>query len=147
LISVPMDRKIGLLEFNKKSFTKGGSCGGGTENGLYIFLDDAIRNKTKVDNLVIFSDMVIGKGGDGGWDNSSRAGLGTFQTLFKKFKAVNPQCNTVCVNMRATSGKSVFNKALNVTEVAGWSDKIFNQIEANCKGYEDLIKEIEAIQI
>ena len=123
LISVPMDRKIGLLEFNKESFRKGGACGGATENGLYIFLDEAIRNKTKVDNLVIFSDMVIGKGGSGGWDGTSRAGFGTFQELFKKFKAVNPQCNTVCVNMRATGGKSVFNKALNVTEVAGWSDK------------------------
>lgn len=147
LIPVKMDRTQGLLEHNKRSFADGGSCGGGTENGLYIFLDDTIRNKTKVDNLVIFSDMVIGSGGQGGWDGSSRAGLGTFQTLFKKFKAVNPQCNTVCVNINATGGKSVFNKSLNVTEVAGWSDKIFNQIEANCKGYEDLIKEIEAIQI
>jgi 60 kDa SS-A/Ro ribonucleoprotein len=147
LISVPMDRTKGMLNHNKESFQKASNIGMGTENGLYIFLDEAIRNKTKVDNLVIFSDMVIGKGGQGGWDMSSRAGLGTFQQLFKAFKHVNPMCNTVCVNMRATGGKSVFNKALNVTEVAGWSDKIFNQIEANCKGYEDLIKEIEAIKL
>lgn len=147
LISVPMDRTKGLLEFNQESFKKGNACGGGTENGLYIFLDDAIRNKTKVDNLVIFSDMVIGSGGRGGWDGSSRAGLGTFQELFKKFKAVNPQCNTICVDMKQTSGKSVFDKSLNVVQIAGWSDKIFNIIEANCKGYEALIKEIEAIEL
>lgn len=147
LISVPMDRTKGLLEFNQESFKKGNSCGGGTENGLYVFLDDAIRNKTKVDNLVIFSDMVIGSGGRGGWDGSSRAGLGTFQELFKKFKAVNPKCNTICVDMKQTSGKSVFDKSLNVVQIAGWSDKIFNIIEANCKGYEALIKEIEAIEL
>lgn len=147
LISVPVDRTKGLLEFNKDSFAKGASCGGGTENGLYIFLNDAINNKTRIDNLVIFSDMVIGNGGSGGWDASSRAGLGTFQTLFKKFKQVNPQCNTVCVNMRATGGKTVFDKSLNVLQVAGWSDKIFNQIEAGTKGYKALIKEIEAIVI
>jgi 60 kDa SS-A/Ro ribonucleoprotein len=147
LISVPMDRTKGLLEFNSESFKKGNACGGGTENGLYIFLNDAIKNKTKVDNLVIFSDMVIGNGGRGGWDGSSRAGLGTFQELFKKFKAVNPQCNTICVDIKQTSGKSVVDKSLNVVQIAGWSDKIFNIIDANCKGYAELIKEIEAIQL
>jgi len=147
LISVPMDRTKGLLEFNTESFRKGDSCGGGTENGLYVFLNDAINNKTKVDNLVIFSDMVIGSGGTGGWDRSSHAGLGKFQDLFKKFKQVNPQCNTVCVDIKQTSGKSVFDKSLNVLQIAGWSDKIFNLIEVNCKGYEALIKEIEAIEI
>jgi hypothetical protein len=147
LIPVPMDRTKGLLEFNKESFNAGAKCGGGTENGLYYFLDDAIRNKTRVDNLVIFSDMVIGSGGSGGWDNSSRAGLGSFQTLFKKFKQVNPQCNTVCVDMRQTSGKSVFDKSLNVIQISGWSDKIFNQIEAGTIGYAKLIKEISSIEI
>jgi len=38
-------------------------------------------------------------------------------------------------------------KSLNVLQIAGWSDKIFNLIEANCKGYKALIKEIEAIVI
>lgn len=147
LIPIPMDRTKGLLEFNKESFAIGDKCGGRTENGLYIFLDEAIRNKTRVDNLVIFSDMVIGSGGGGGWDNSSRAGLGTFQELFKKFKAVNPQCNTVCIDMKQTSGKSVFDKSLNVIKISGWSDKIFNQIEAGTIGYAKLIKEISSIEI
>lgn len=147
LIPVPMDRTKGLLEHNKNSFALGASCGGGTENGLYIFLDDAIKNKKRVDNLVIFSDMVIGSTGTGGWDGTSRAGLGSFQELFLKFKKVNPLCNTVCVDIKQTKGTSVFNKSLNVLQVAGWSDKIFNLIEANSKGYEALIKEIESIKI
>lgn len=147
LIQVPMDRTKGLLEFNKESFNKGAQCGGATENGLYIFLNEAIKNKTRVDNLVIFSDMVIGSGGAGGWDRSSRAGLGSFQELFKKFKQVNPQCNTVCVDIRQTSGKSVFDRSLNVIQISGWSDKIFNQIEAGTIGYAKLIKEISSIEI
>jgi methionine synthase II (cobalamin-independent) len=148
LIQVPINRKKGLLEFNKDSFNEGAKCGGGTENGLYIFLNECIKNNTRVDNLVIFSDMVIGDGGRGGWDASSHTGAyGSFQTLFKKFKAINPQCNTICVNIRQTSGKDVFDKSLNVLQIAGWSDKIFNIIEANCKGYSELIKEIEKIEI
>jgi len=147
LIQIPIDRKKGLLEFNKNSFNEGVKCGGGTENGLYIFLDRCIKEKTRVDNLVIFSDMVIGSGGSGGWDHSSDAGLGSFQTLFKEFKKVNPHCNTICVDIKQTSGKSVFDKSLNVLQIAGWSDKIFNLIEANCKGYKALIQEIESIEI
>jgi len=147
LILVPMDRTKGLLEHNRDSFKMGRNCGGATENGLYYFLRDVIKNKTKVDNLVIFSDMVIGHGGEGRWDYSSRAGLGTFQSLFKKFKLINPKCNTVSVNIRATGGKSVFNRALNVTQIAGWSERIFDIIEINSKGYTKLIKEIETIEI
>lgn len=147
LIQVPINRKKGLLEFNKESFNEGGKCGGNTENGLYVFLNECIKNRTRVDNLVIFSDMVIGSGGIGGWDRTSHAGLGSFQSLFKKFKEVNPQCNTICVNIKQTSGKDVFDKSLNVLQIAGWSDKIFNIIEANCKGYSELIKEIEKIEI
>lgn len=147
LIPVPIDRKTGVLDFNKKSFALGDRCGGSTENGLYIFLDACIKEKTKVDNLIIFSDMVIGAGGRGGWDVSSRAGLGTFQELFKRFKALNPQCRTITVDIRQTSGKSVFDKSLNVTQVAGWSTSIFDVFANASKGYAGLIKEIEAIEI
>ena len=91
--------------------------------------------------------MVIGNGGRGGWDNSSRAGLGTFQDLFKRFKAINPQCTTIIVNINQTGGNSVVDKSLNVVQVSGWSDKIFDIISTNCKGYEELIKEIESIVI
>jgi len=147
LIQVPIDRSKGLLEFNKTSFNEGGKCGGGTENGLYQFLREVIKNRTRVDNLIIFSDMVIGSGGSGGWDGSSNVSRGEFQRLFLEFKKINPGCNTISVNIKATSGKEVMDKSLNVLQIAGWSDKIFNLIEANCKGYKALIKEIEAIVI
>lgn len=147
LINVPMRRDMGILEFNKFSFNEGAKCGGSTENGLYYFLRDCIENKTRVDNLIIFSDMVIGDGGKGGWDASSNARLGKFQELFKKFKQVNPQCSTISVNISQTSGKDVFDKSLNVTQVAGWSDKIFDIVASRSKGYEAIIKEIESIVI
>lgn len=148
LINVPMDRTKGMLEFNANSFKQGVECGGGTENGLYIFLSDCIKNKTKVDNLVIFSDMVIGSGGKGGWDRSSDSyRFGTFQELFKKFKQINPHCFTVAVNIKQTGNNSVFDKSLNVLNVSGWSDSIFDLIQKHSIGYETLVKEIEAIEI
>ena len=148
LINVPMDRNKGLLEFNKESFRIGGSCGGGTENGIFDFMEDAIRNNKRVDNLVIFSDMVIGSGGYTSWygTSSKRAG-GTFQEVFRRFKKVNPQCNTISIDMKQTSGKSVFDKSLNVVQISGWSDKIFDIIATSTKGYGELIKQIEKIEI
>lgn len=147
LVSPKIDRTKRMLDFNKESFNLGGTCGGGTENGLYIFLSDCIKNKVKVDYLCIFSDMVIGSGGSGGWDRTSHAGLGKFQDLFKEFKALNPQCKTICVDINQTKGTSVFDKSMQVLQVAGWSDKIFDTIAANTVGYKELIKEIEAIEI
>ena len=150
LVNVPVDRSKKLLDFNKQSFDLGGKCGSGTENGLYIFLENCIKEKTKVDYLCIFSDMVIGSGGQGGWDRSSNyfSVYGrSFQELFKKFKEVNPQCKTIAVDIRQTDGKSVFDKSLQVLQVSGWSEKIFDTIKSNCVGYKELIKTIEAIEI
>lgn len=147
LISPEFSRSERMLDFAKSSFDKGRECGGATENGLYYFLETCIRDKKRVDNLVIFSDMVIGRDGRGRWDYSSSYGKATFQELFKEFKKLNPLCNTVCVNIRSTSGKSVFNQSLRVLEVAGWSTEIFNIIKNNCQGYKAILEEINSIYI
>lgn len=145
LIHVPIDRSIGILEFNQKSYARGAECGGATENGLYIFLRDCIANKTRVQNFIIFSDMVIGDGGAGGWDATSRASLGSFQTLFNQFRAINPDCLTVSVNINQTSGKTVFDRSLNVLQVAGWSERIFDQITGQSRGYDEIIKAVDEV--
>lgn len=145
LLAQTLDRSERMLDFARRSYENGAACGTATENGLYTFLKTCIKEKKRVDNLVIFSDMVIGKDGSGGWDCSSRVPRGEFARLFRSFRQLNPQCSTVCVNIRSTSGKSVFNHRLRVLEIAGWSNAIFDTIKNNSKGYEALIREIEAI--
>ena len=71
LISPKIDRSVGLLEFNKKTYDSGDACGGATENGLYTFLKSVIKEKKHIDNFIVFSDMEIGNGGEGGWDCTS----------------------------------------------------------------------------
>lgn len=147
LVHVPIDRSRGVLQFNAHSYKQGDRCGGSTEDGLYCFLRDCIQSKTKVDTLVIFSDMVIGDGGGGGWDATSRNTFGGFQKLFKEFRAVNPNCLTVSVNINQTSGKSVFDRSLNVMQIAGWSEKIFELITGQSRGYDEIIKAVEAVKL
>ena len=150
LIDVPMDRNMKMLDFNKKSFDEGARCGLGTETGIYDFMRKCVDEKKKVDNVVVFSDCQIGSGERGftPWYGSKLSDRGGhFHELFKEFKKLNPMCNWIVVNLRQSGGTSVFDKSMRILNIAGWSDKIFDVIKSNCKGWDAVIKEIEAIEI
>ena len=150
LIDVPMNRNMKMLDFNKMSFDRGARCGGGTETGIYDFIRKCIIEKKKVDNVVVFSDCQIGTGPYNftPWYGRKMADSGGhFHELFKEFKKLNPMCNWIVVNLRQSGGTSVFDKSMRILNIAGWSDKIFDVIKSNCKGWDAVIKEIEAIEI
>lgn len=147
LISPKIDRNLGLLEFNAKTYEEGGRCGGATENGLYAFMQDAIKNNKRIDNLIVFSDMEIGDGGESDWDRTSSTGM-HFHELFAKFRKLNPNCLTVCCNINGRSGTSVFNPHLNLLNISGWSNAIFDTIAMYQNGkVKSLVDEIEKIQL
>jgi len=148
LIPVRVDRSKRMLDFNKWSYQEGAKCGGATEAGIYEFLRQCIKEKKKVDNVIVFSDCQIGDGAQTSWygHSSSEHSVG-FQELFKEFKKINPMCNFVVCNIRQVKGNSVFHKSQRILNIAGWSDKIFDLITSNCKGFDAMIKEIEAIEI
>ena len=148
LIDVPMDRNMKMLDFNKMSFDKGACCGPCTEAGIYDFMRKCIDEKKKVDNVVVFSDCQIGNNTYEftPWygDKSSDRGC-HFHELFKEFKKLNPMCNWIVVNLRQSGGTSVFDKSMRILNIAGWSDKIFDTIKSQCRGWDAVIKEIESI--
>ena len=147
LISPEMDRNMGLLEFNQKSYDMGEKCGGATENGLYEFLKNVIREKKHIDNFIVFSDMEIGDGGRAGWDDTSSSDI-PFKDLFREFRKINPKCLTVCCNIRGQSGTSVFNPNLNLLNVSGWSNNIFDVISMFKEGkLKSMIEDIEKMEI
>jgi len=141
-----IDRDKGILANSDMMYELGADCGGGTENGIYDFLEDAIKNNIRIDNLVVFSDQVIGSGNSWYGHSGARRG-GNFQELFKKFKKQNPYCNVLTVNLHGTSGKTVFDKSMGVTQVAGWSEQIFDHLRTATEGFKVIIKEIEAIKL
>ena len=150
LIDVPMNRNMKMLDFNKKSFDEGARCGLGTETGIYDFMRKCVDEKKKVDNVVVFSDCQIGSGERGftPWYGSKLSDRGGhFHELFKEFKKLNPMCNWIVVNLRQSGGTSVFDKSMRILNIAGWSDKIFDVIKSNCKGWDAIIKEIEAVEV
>lgn len=148
LIPVKVDRSQRLLDFNKKSFDKGANCGGGTEQGIYDFFRQAIREKKKIDNIIVFSDCQIGSSGSTSWyGTSGTERSATFQDLIKQFRKINPLCNIIVVDIHNTRGNNVFYKPERVLNIAGWSANIFDVIKSNTKGFGAILKEIEAIEI
>ena len=150
LIDVPMNRNMKMLDFNKMSFDKGAYCGGGTETGIYDFIRKCIIEKKKVDNVVVFSDCQIGTGPYNftPWYGRKMTDRGDhFHELFNKFKKLNPKCNWIVVNLRQSGGTSVFDKSQRILNIAGWSDKIFDVIKSQCRGWDAVIKEIEAVEV
>ena len=158
LINVPVKRDMRLLDYTKWTFEKGRECGGATETGIYDFIRQVVKEKKKIDNVIVFSDCQIGsihtKGYYGGYseftawygNNSSDRGK-HFHELFKEFRKINPNANFIVVNLRQSGSTSVFDKSQRILNIAGWSDKIFDVITSQCKGWDAMIKEIESIEI
>jgi hypothetical protein len=59
----PVSKRNGLLGQLKETSTRGKNQGGGTENGIWMFWDQAIKEKIHYDTVFIYSDMQAGHGG------------------------------------------------------------------------------------
>ena len=149
LIQVPYKRDVKLLDFNKQSYQMGAKCGGATEKGIYTFFETVVKEKKKIDNIIVFSDCQIGCGGAFtpwyGTDYNERSQH--FHELFKEFRKINPKANFIVVNLRQSGGTSVFDKSQRILNIAGWSDKIFDTIKSQTVGWDEIIKRIESIEI
>jgi hypothetical protein len=149
LIQVPYKRDVKLLDFNNESYVIGGRCGGATEAGIYTFLENVVKEKKKIDNIIVFSDCQIGRGGSftAWYGNKIGERSQHFNELFKEFRKINPNANFIVVNIRQSGGTSVFDKSQRILNISGWSDKIFDTIKSQCRGWDAVIKEIESIEI
>lgn len=151
LINVPFKRDIRLLDFNKQSYDIGEQCGFASENGIYAFFENAVKEKKKIDNVIVFSDCQIGSRDDCDFTRwygiTSETNSIHFHELFKEFRKINPKANVIVVDLRQSGGTSVFDPSQRILNIAGWSDKIFDAIKNQCKGWDGIMSEIEKIEI
>ena len=132
-----------------ESYWKGAMCGPSTEKGIYTFLETVVKEKKKIDNIIVFSDCQIGRGGSfTAWYGTSSSNRSLhFHELFKEFRKINPNANFIVVNLRQSGGTSVFDKSQRILNIAGWSDKIFDTIKSQTVGWDEIIRRIESIEI
>lgn len=121
LIEPKLDRDKGVFENFKIVDSAKNRCGGATERGIFDFFEKAIKEKTHIDTVVVFSDCQIGTGCN--WfDHRGNRG-DDFNRLFERYKKINPNFRCYSVDLKGY-GSTVFNDS--VFKLAGWSDKIFD---------------------
>lgn len=121
LIIPELDRNAGLFENYKRISSAAGSCGGGTETGIFKAIELLLENKEKVDRIVVFSDCQIGTGCT--WYDTTGRRSDSFNKLYEKYRAFHSDFNCYSVNLRSY-GNTVFGPG--VIKLAGWSEKIFD---------------------
>lgn len=115
----PVSKRNGLLTQLKEVDEVGDTVGGGTENGIWMFWDNAIKNKEHWDTVFIYSDMQASHGGLYGVDSSeyadfiySRGIMGNSHidvlALVRKYReTVNPKVNVFSVQVAGYNNQSI----------------------------------------
>lgn len=112
---LPVRKHQSTFDLHKQMDYEGQGIGGGTENGIWLFWDQAIKNKEVFDNVMVFSDMQAGHGGLYGRDPRE----------YSRF--VWPTNNRMIdVPMLVQEYRNKVNKNVNVylVQVAGYQDTI-----------------------
>ncbi|MEM9929905.1 MAG: TROVE domain-containing protein, partial [Bacteroidota bacterium] len=120
LVDGDFNPRGGVFENFSRINRRGGTCGPGTETGIFHFFERLLAQKEMVDRIVIFSDMQIGKRCSW-YTNEGRRGS-DFMALYERYRKLNPAVRVYSVDLRGY-GTTVFKNG--EYKIAGWSDKIF----------------------
>lgn len=126
----PIRKKESVLTQAENANKKGSSIGGSTENGIWLFFDNAIKNKDHWDNIFVYSDMQAGHGGLYGvnpsqyskykWSNSRNIDVAK---LIKDYrKTVNPNVNVFLVQVAGYKDTLVPEFYEKTYILGGWGD-------------------------
>ena len=123
----------GILANVEEFYEREGEVGYST-NG-YLVIDDLIRNKVKMDKVMVFTDCQL-------WDsNNSGADM---QKLWNKYKAMVPGAKLYLFDLAGYGNTPVRPLQNDVFLIAGWSDKVFDMLDAIEKG-ESVVQKIKEV--
>jgi hypothetical protein len=127
-----VSKRNGLLSQLAETSSRGKAQGGGTENGIWLFWDDAIKNKKHYDTVFIYSDMQAGHGNLYGTDSSAYRKYihkrgGSYidvLALVEKYRAtVNPKVNVFTVQVAGYNNSVLPENLYRGAILAGWTGK------------------------
>jgi hypothetical protein len=131
----PVSKRNGLLTQLQETSQRGKNQGGGTENGIWLFWDDAIKNNKHYDTVFIYSDMQAGHGGLYGIDSSEykdytyrgSRGYNSYidvLALVKEYrKKVNPKVNVFTVQVAGYNNALLPENIYRGAVLAGWTGR------------------------
>lgn len=132
LESLEVRKSKGILKQAHQVGELGMRCGGGTENGVWLFFRDAIAKRQHWDNIFIYSDMQAGHGGLYGYCEEDYAAIGAcirgiyidVNMLVKLYrKLVNPKVNVFCIQTAGYNNVLVPEYGYRTSILYGWTGK------------------------
>lgn len=136
---IPIRKKASIMDQTNKANQVGHGIGGGTENGIWLALDKAIKDKEHWDNIFVYSDMQAGHGGLFGinpreysnyvWKTNTRFGQERYidvPKLVHEYRAkVNPKVNVFLVQIAGYEDTLLPEYYERTFILGGWSGSIF----------------------
>jgi hypothetical protein len=139
LIEPALSRNADVFENFKTINAAAKQCGGATERGMFDYMEQLIKQQKIVDRLIIFSDCQVGDSCK--WfDHAGNKGS-NFNQLLAQYKKINPVVKVYSVDLKGYGNTMVKDNAV---LVSGWSEKIFDMIEAVEQG-NTVVEEINKI--
>lgn len=131
LAVMPTSKRNGMLSQLKEANRKGDNIGQATENGIWIFFRDAIKEKKVYDNIFIYSDMQAGHGGLYGtatgkreYQEYSLSGYVDVLKLVQEYrKKVNPKVNLFSVQVAGYDNSVLPENYYRTAILEGWTGK------------------------
>jgi len=143
-----VSKRNGLLTQLKESNDIGDKIGGGTENGIWLFWDKAIKNKEHWDTVFIYSDMQAGTGGLYGenasdyleyrWKNSKYIDVLAMVNHYRK--TVNPKVNVFSVQVAGYDNTVLPENLYRGAILSGWTGKECHYADAIIKAWNQIEK-------
>lgn len=130
LTIIPVNDQDDVIDKAEEADQKGREVGGGTENGVWIFFDNAIKNKEHWDTVLLFSDEQAGHGGLYGVNPSQYREFCTngryidVAALIDAYrKKVNPKVNVFCVQTAGYTNVLLPEYGYRTNILYGWTGK------------------------
>jgi hypothetical protein len=127
----PVSQRNGLLTQLAETSERGEDQGGNTENGIWLFWEDAIKNKTHWDTVFIYSDQQAGHGRLYGTDSNDykdfrhRGGryIDVLAMVNKYRREVNPRINVFTVQVAGYNNSVLPENLYRGAILAGWTGR------------------------
>lgn len=128
-----VSKRNGLLTQLDETSKRGKTQGGGTENGIWVFFDEAIKNKIHYDTVFIYSDMQAGHGelyghgdtvGKSQFIHKKRGTYVDVLAMVQKYREeVNPKLNVFAVQVAGYNNSVIPENLYRGAILAGWTGK------------------------
>ena len=133
LITTPISKRNGALQQANNISNDRYNIGGSTENGIWLFFEQAIKKHEYYDNIFIYSDMQAGHGGLYGIGSSYLINGESFtckgryidvMKLIDKYRnTVNPKVNVFCVQTAGYNNVLIPEYTYRGAVLYGWTGK------------------------